>query len=423
MIGQARIARHALLALAALALAGMAGEAAPAAAAKAAKPAAAKAAPKAAKPAGKPRARSGAARPAAKTAAAAKPSFPCAAEARQVVPFTTADVARLPPDGLSVSWQAPAWAGPIEVYASPRLDGTGGVRVGDAATGPGAVYFTPKKPAARWWFALKPACGRSLTIAERTLHLQGAPNFRDVGGYRTEDGRWVRMGLLYRADELSHLTDEDLRVLAAVGVKTVADLRNYSERSREPDKLPPKATHAVYDLAEDAPIGVTQDSYGKALRKGRYDKVLVEANKQFVKDPGASAAFGKLMAHFASGANPTVFHCTAGKDRTGWAAAVLLTALGVPRETVMADYMLSADLLAEKNRIALPIMQKTPGLEDVSPAQLEALLTVRRTYLQAAFDQVEKKYGSFDAYLHEGLGMTDAELEALRTRYLVGGAP
>lgn len=407
-----RLARRVLLALAALALAAGPGgaPAAPAAKGAAAKPAA--------KAATKPKA---AAKPAAKTAAAAKPSFPCAVEARKVVPFTMANVSRLEPDGLSVAWRAPSTAGPVEVYASPRPDGAGGVRVGDA-TDVGAVYFAPKKRAARWYFALKPACGRSLTIADRNLHLQGAPNFRDVGGYRTEDGRWVRMGVLFRADELSHLTDEDLAVLTAVGVKTVADLRNYSERSRQPDKLPPKATHAVYDLAEDAPIGVTQDSFAKVAERGRYDRVLVEANRQFVKDPGATAAFSKLMSHFATGANPTVFHCTAGKDRTGWAAAVLLTALGVPRDTVMADYMLSADTLAEKNRLALPMMQRTPGLENVSPSQLEALLTVRRGYLQAAFDQVEKKYGSFDSYLRDGLGLTDEELEALRNRYLVGAA-
>jgi len=414
-----RQARSALLVLAALALAGTAG-AAPAATAKANRPAAAKAKP-AAKATGKPPAKRGA-KPAAKTVAAAKPAFPCDPAARKVVPFTAADVSRLDPDGLSVSWRAPPSAGPVEVYASPKLGGAGGARVAPAVTGPGSVAFTPKTSAARWWFTLKPACGRPLTIAERKLRLQGASNFRDLGGYRTEDGRWVRMGALYRAGELSHLTDKDLKVMGALGIKTVADLRNYAQRSREPDKLPPKTTHAIYDLAEDAPIGVTEDSYGKAAKRGRYDRVLVEANRRFVKDPGASAAFGKLMNHFASGANPTVFHCTAGKDSTGWAAAVLLTALGVPRETVMADYMLSADLLAEKNRIALPIMQKTPGLEDVSPAQLESLLTVRRAYLQAAFDQVERTFGSFDAYLREGLGLTDAELEALRTRYLVGAA-
>lgn len=416
----ASLARCALFALAAVALAAPPGEA-PAATAK---PAAA--ARPTAKPAAKPAAKSAAkapakpaAKPAAKTAAAARPAFPCEVAARKVVPFTAASVSSLGGEGISVSWQAPATAGPVEVYAASRSDGTGGVRAGEA-TRTGALYYQPKKAAARWYFTLRPACGRSLTVADRNLRLEGAPNFRDLGGYRTEDGRWVRMGVLFRADELSHLTAEDLAVLAAVGVKTVADLRTVSERSRQPDKLPPKAVHAIYDPSEDAPIGVTQDSFGKVAGKGRYDRVLIEANRQFVSDPGASAAFGKLMGHFATGANPTVFHCTAGKDRTGWAAAVLLTALGVPRDTVMADYMLSADNLAEKNRIALPMMQQTPGLEDVSPAQLEALLTVRRAYLQAGFDQVEKKYGSFDSYLHDGLGLTDAELEALRTRYLVG---
>ncbi|CAN7492687.1 tyrosine-protein phosphatase [Phenylobacterium sp. LjRoot219] len=440
------LARRALFALAAVALA--APQAQPAAAspgeapaptqarpAAAAKPAA-KAAPKpVAKPAAKPVAKAApksaakpvakstrkpAAKPVAKAATAAS-TTPCPVDARKVVPFTAASVSSLGGDGFSITWLAPASAGPVQVSAAPRPDGTGGVRAGPA-TRTGALYFQPKTAAARWYFTLKPACGRSLTVAERNLHLDGAPNFRDVGGYRTDDGRWVRMGMLYRADELSHLTDKDLKVLTGVGVKTVADLRTVSERSRQPDKLPPKAVHAVYDPSEDAPIGVTQDSFEKVASGGRYDRVLPEANRRFVSDPGASAAFRKLMGQFATGENPTVFHCTAGKDRTGWAAAVLLTALGVPRETVMADYMLSADNLAEKNRVALSMMQRTPGFERARPEQLESLLTVRRAYLQAGFDQVEKEYGSFDAYLHEGLGLTDAELEALRARYLVGAA-
>lgn len=405
MIGQTRHARGALFALAVVGLSSMAAEAATTT--RQARAPAAKAAPK---PAGK-----------AKPAAPAKPAYPCAAEARQVVPFTAASVTSVGDAGLSVSWRAPASAGPVTVYAATRADGAGGVRAGEAPPS-GALTYAPKKPAARWYFALRPACGRPLVVADRNLRLEGAPNFRDVGGYRTKDGRWVRMGLLYRADELSHLTAADLKVVTALGVKTVADLRTVSERTRQPDKLPPKAVHAVYDLSQDAPIGVTQDSFAKVARKGRYDRVLIEANRQFVSDPGASAAFRKLMDQFAQGTNPTVFHCTAGKDRTGWAAAVLLTALGVPREAVMADYMLSAETLAEKNREALPMMQRTPGFEDVKPEQLEALLTVRRAYLQAGFDQVEKDYGSFENYLHKGLGMTDAELEALRGRYLVGAA-
>ena len=352
--------------------------------------------------------------------AAAKTPAACVAQAKHVVPFEAADVVRGADGRLTVSWRAPAPAGPVAVYASKSADGADGVRVGQGAAA-GSLTVTPPGPAPRWYLALRPACGAQLVVADRRLVLDGAPNFRDAGGYRTADGRWVRMGALYRADELSHLSDRDLTELQAIGIRTVADLRTEQERKSQPDKIPAQATHAVYDVSGAKPIdGVVRESFGKLVKEGRTEQVLVEANRQFINNPAADEAYNKLMTQIAKGDGATVFHCTAGKDRTGWANAVFLTILGVPRETVMQDYLLSAELLKAKNKVLLQHMKAVPGFENVSPEQMENVLTVRPEYLQAAFDEVEKKYGSFDAYVRDGLRLTDADVAALRARYLIG---
>ena len=112
---------------------------------------------------------------------------------------------------------------------------------------------------------------------------------------------------------------------------------------------------------------------------------------------------------------PGTFHCTAGKDRTGWAEAVFLSIMGVPRDTIMRDYLLSNDFLAAKNQ---RMVQMVKG--HIDPALLEPLLGVRAEYLQAGFDAVDKDYGSMDRYVHDGLGLSDATIQALRSEFLAG---
>jgi len=145
--------------------------------------------------------------------------------------------------------------------------------------------------------------------------------------------------------------------------------------------------------------------------------MMSTVNRQFVSLPSAKDAYGRLFDRLqAPAASPLVYHCTAGKDRTGWATAVLLTLLGVPRETVMADYLLSNDYLVQKNQATLSAM--SPELA----AKFGPALTVRAAYLQAAFDEVEQRYGSFDRYLKDGLGLDAAAVARLRERFLTGAA-
>lgn len=235
------------------------------------------------------------------------------------------------------------------------------------------------------------------------VDLVGAKNFRDVGGYTTADGRTVRTGVVYRSNKLSELTDADLQRLAELGVTLDVDLRNVVERYEEPDRVPAGARYQVADVVslehglrfhDNAAVTLV-----KALAAGLFngsDNLGQSIAYPFMVDfVGADHAFGDLLRAVAGNASgAVVFHCTAGKDRTGWGTAVLLSLLGVPRETVEFDFMLSNDKLGDPKAVEL-------------------------SWLRAAFDEVDHLYGSMDAYARQGLGLDDATIDALRSRLLV----
>jgi protein-tyrosine phosphatase len=347
----------------------------------------------------------------------AAPAIAASAHRAAQIPFTSADVQS--PDGraFTVTWAAGPAAGAVEVYArnTPSANGPQGLgrRVGrGGSSGQIAVADLPNLGsggAARWYFELKPAHGAPLVTADRSLHLKTAPNFRDIGGYRTVDGRWVRMGLVYRSDELDRLSDADLARVGELAPLLVVDFRTLKERTRGPDRLPPGAVGLVEDVLADAP-----PSYAKITDAAGAADFLADANRQFVSLPSARASYSGLFSRLPTASEAVVYHCSAGKDRTGWATAVLLTALGVPRATVMADYLASNAYLADKNRAMFA------ALPPAAAARMAPIMTVRAAYLQAGFDEVDRRYGSFDNYLQKGLGMDDKALAQLKARFLAG---
>jgi protein-tyrosine phosphatase len=152
---------------------------------------------------------------------------------------------------------------------------------------------------------------------------------------------------------------------------------------------------------------------GPAAAQDR-DARMRQVNRSFVSADQSRAAYALLLREVADEGAADLYHCTAGKDRTGWASAVLLTILGVPRETVMADYLASNAYLAGSSR------ERVLTGAGVDASKL--MLSVNASWLEAAFAEVDEKYGSFDAYVRQGLGLTDADVAALKARYLVGAA-
>jgi protein-tyrosine phosphatase len=234
--------------------------------------------------------------------------------------------------------------------------------------------------------------------------IPDASNLRDLGGHRTTTGATVKWRTLYRSNELSRLSDESVRALAAIGIRTICDFRNEKERAAAPTRLPPGDALQTHLM----PIGV-KSQLGSVLStsgvtESDVRQALQAIYRSFALDyaPAYQALFDRLIEshHY-----PLVFHCSAGKDRTGVAAALILTALGVPKDAVFEDYLLTNDYWSAPAHIL-------PGS---SGEARKAALAAHPEYLMAAFDAIDQSYGSIDRYLVEAMGLTPqrrAQLEA-----------
>jgi len=248
---------------------------------------------------------------------------------------------------------------------------------------------------------------------QRVLPLQGGRNFRDLGGYRTLDGRTVKWGLLYRSGQMHDLTAADYAYLQKLGIRTVCDFRDTRERTGEPTNWPAgKAPRILSDdyaldmsgmMLPGNPSTWTHDQVVAAMT-ATYPKLLDQFRGQYTR------MFGELLAGHA----PLAFHCTAGKDRTGVAAALLLNALGVPRATIVEDYLLS-------NQHMAPMAAKPTGFwAKLSPEAARTFAGVDRRYIDAVFAVTDRHAGGTMGYLKDELGLGAPEIAKLRALYLSG---
>jgi protein-tyrosine phosphatase len=243
----------------------------------------------------------------------------------------------------------------------------------------------------------------------RFIALDRGHNFRDLGGYRTGDGRQVRRGVLFRSGTMANLTEADVARLAQLGITCICDLRTNSERAAHPTSWHDPARVRVltrdYDHSAGSLASLTRGD-GAAVRKrmtSLYRRLHEEQRE----------ALAVLFENLLAGALPLLFNCAAGKDRTGVAAALILTALGVPRESVVADYVLS-DHFAEP-LFALLCSNPRYGLNAETPA--ETWLPMTRAlpeYIETMLDTLAETHGSVEAYLDRELGVDDAKVARLR---------
>ncbi len=342
---------------------------------------------------------------------------------QQTIPFTAATVTQTA-TGYDVKWAAPSSAGTVKVYAGTDPIDVGTDNPVGSGKSTGSVAVTGLTAAPRWYFELVPAKGGSLVIADHSLHLASAPNLRDIGGYRTSDGKWVKVGLLYRSDGLDALSDVDLATLEGLGVKLVCDLRTDGERTSKPDReIPGSTNEQINIIGEDeltaqitaAITGGDRAAQEQLLADGKAEKLLVDGGRSLVSGASPLAQYEVFFSRIEDPDNlPTVMHCSAGKDRTGWASAAVLTALGVPKATVMQDYLASNEYLQAKNE---KTMTQTAALIDRS--LIEPVLTVKKEYLDASFSEVAAKYKTFDKYL-VAVGVTKADRQQLQQELLAG---
>jgi len=242
----------------------------------------------------------------------------------------------------------------------------------------------------------------------RFYQLEGAQNFRDFGGYATEDDRQVRWELLYRSNQPAQMTAEDYTRVASLGLSTVVDFRTAEEREVDPTQwrggpaphfisLPMGETDGLRELEPLVEAAIAAEDLEK-LRK-----VAVETYRRMPTE--YAAEFGQLLRTLADRQSlPVMIHCHAGKDRTGIAAALVLSILDVPRETIMADYLFSNDHLLS---------------EDDGRTAIEKLYwSVEPEWLQASFDSIESQFGSVDSYIEEALGIDDDTRAKIRSNLL-----
>ena len=256
----------------------------------------------------------------------------------------------------------------------------------------------------------------------RQIQFEGAHNFRDLGGYPLACGGRFEQGLIYRSDHLGALTDRDRQQLRDLGIKTVVDFRRASERVDHPDRLQGTGIDEVWLPVEAE--GVDVINIRQAVESGAVDAqgardYLTRANGAFVTQfAGVFSDFMHLLLE--ADRYPLVFHCSAGKDRAGFAAALTLLVAGVSRDTIMADYLATNDCNARYRAALMATVPDSQGGGDRRQA-LDVLMQVEPAYLGSAFAAIEAGYRDDKHFLAEALNFDSGKCEALRGR--LGGLP
>ncbi|MEV7614609.1 tyrosine-protein phosphatase [Streptomyces sp. NPDC089799] len=255
-------------------------------------------------------------------------------------------------------------------------------------------------------------------------------NLRDLGGTPLADGRTVRSGLVFRSGQLDRLDLAADPAVAAMGVRTVLDFRTGAERGDHPDRVPEGARLLVEDVLADkmnsgrVPVAaqlkdVLSDPVmaEEHLGGGKVEALFGDIYRSFVGSASGQAAYRTLLTELADpAAGPVLFHCTAGKDRTGWGATVVLALLGADDETLMAEYLSVNPAVRQAFAPMIEGFTAAGGNPDIALA----LIGVVPAYLEAALDEVGTRYGSMEKYVREGLGVPDETVEALRARLIDG---
>ena len=260
----------------------------------------------------------------------------------------------------------------------------------------------------------------STTEHERLIPFQGTMNFRDLGGYQSENGQSVKWGKIFRSDALVHMTASDLESFEKLGVASVCDFRSADELAREPDPESITSSESVHYLTLDIMGMVAEKTGDHSNWVEQFKSANVNPdemmNKGYIANAFlASAGYKKMFEQLLANENgATLYHCTAGKDRTGVASALVLMALGVPKKTIVEDYMLSLQYYKMPDEM-IEGASKMYGI----PAELmREFSKVKPEWIEAVLTEIETKTGGFENYFTKVLGLSDADLAKLKEMYL-----
>lgn len=273
------------------------------------------------------------------------------------------------------------------------------------------------------------------SIKGTRIPLTAIPNARDLGGYKTVEGKRIKPKKLIRSGTLGALIEEDIRILVEdYNLKTIIDLRTDAERSQNPDPEIPGVVSYHNPILRDETFGITKESE-KTLSKEEFDysemllnhvkmmgeneDSLASLYAEFVESEYALEHYRKFLEYVLEQEEGAIlWHCTAGKDRVGTSTAILLRILGVDMETIFNDFLLTNEFLKDQTeQIVKQVSEKTT---DERVLKLVAKLNgVDKSYLEAFFDTIEKDYGSFDEFIRTKMNMTEDKIQKLKEKYLV----
>jgi protein-tyrosine phosphatase len=280
-----------------------------------------------------------------------------------------------------------------------------------------ALISNPDK-GVRHYFCLQSESGDVAILAERQLSLQGTPNFRDMGGYETHDGRRLKWGKLYRSSKLSELTDVDVNYVNRLGVTLVCDLRQVLEQELEPSRLGAEGPSMLASLpvTPGSSTSFIDNLHRGVIAVDDAAGLMQEMNRDFVINQ--TPQYAEMFRLLLMGDQQVLIHCASGKDRTGFGAALILDVLGVAEEKIIDDYLLTNNYLPideEVERLSREFSDHTGSA--VSEEVLRPLLEVRPEYLAACFEEIRKRYKSKQHFFETALKLDDSKVSLLRDRY------
>jgi protein-tyrosine phosphatase len=244
--------------------------------------------------------------------------------------------------------------------------------------------------------------------SQRLLKLEGAINFRDIGGYRTTDNKRVKWGKLYRSADISKLTDKDMGVLEARQILTVVDLRESDEIKKAPDRMLPRTDYVTCSVTEQVQDWTRQMqglTTGDSLMMSFYSRTATFRKKY-------RPLFQKLLQ--LPDTSALVYHCSAGKDRTGIGTALLLYALGVPMETIMQDYLATNEYRKGENEHLIRQLSASMNIPEKVAGDMAS---AKEQYLRTTFESIGRRYGSVDRFLKKELGVGKKQRKQLQKKF------
>ena len=319
-------------------------------------------------------------------------------------------------DALKISWKTETKDVSVRIFAgdSPLTIN----RKSPVAKVKGEKYaeITGLAPDVRNYFEIVPAGGKSVIVAEKHVNFDGIVNFRDLGGYETADGQRVKWGQVFRSGHLARATKKDRSLLRSMGIKLICDFRSPGEIKAQPNWLPEDGSIKYLQMpivhGEFDPVAAMQ-----SLQKGDISWLTEDfiIDRYIKKIDNFPKLWGEFFQHLSDPQNrPLVFHCTAGKDRAGACAALVLMALGVPEEAVIYDHGLSNIYIAD----ALKMINERIAAMGIDPEKVAPYFTAPRNAIVAFVNHIRKAYGSAIDYLKNKAGLSNKTLTHLKEELL-----